>query len=250
MLLAMDASTNWASLALMRDGVPVATHSWAIGREHSTQLFGGIDTLFTMVGATRGDVTALAVATGPGSFNGTRVAVTAAKTLAYVWGVPLIGLSTLDGLAEDALRHQAAGTDLARRSGTILAVLEAGRDELYMCWYDLRTGEAAAATHVQPRGPIAIALVGDIGAAAPAGDIVLCGEYTPAHGQALLAALGAERVRLAEPAAAPDRAVGLGRLALLRLAAGERDDPLALEPTYVRRPNITASTRHPLPGAQ
>ena len=201
---------------------------------------------------TRGDVTALAVATGPGSFNGTRVAVTAAKTLAYVWDVPLVGISTLDGIAEDALRHLAGGQGLAVGLGTILALLEAGRDELYTCWYDLRrSGEAAADLHVQPRGPITIEGIADISAAAAlaVGAIVLCGEYSAVHGDALLAALGTERLGLAEPAAAPERAVGIGRLAWLRLVAGERDDVLALEPMYVRRPNITTSTRHPIPDA-
>jgi tRNA threonylcarbamoyladenosine biosynthesis protein TsaB len=250
MLLAIDASTNWASLALLRDGQPIATRSWAIGQQHSTQLFGGIDALLTQAGATRGDVTVLAVATGPGSFNGTRVAVTAAKTLAFVWGVPLVGIPTLDGLAEDALHHLAPGTHLAEGVGGILALLEAGRDELYSCWYDLsRSSEAAGDLHVQPCGPITIEHIEAIGAAAPSGPIVVCGEYSAAHGDALVTALGQERLIHVNPVDAPDRAVGIGRRALLRLVAGERDDPLALEPTYVRRPNITTSTRHPIPGA-
>jgi tRNA threonylcarbamoyladenosine biosynthesis protein TsaB len=245
MLLAIDASTNWASLALFRAGVPVATHHWAIGQQHSTQLFGGIDTLLAQAGATRGDVTALAVATGPGSFNGARVSVTAAKTLAYVWDVPLVGTSTLDGIAENALRSLA---DNAVWDGNILAVLEAGRDELYTCWYTLEAGASDGQRHVQPRGPIAIAGIAEIAATAPAGTIMLCGEYAAAHGAALVTALGATRLNIREGSEA-ERAIGLGRLALLRLVAGERDDPLALEPTYVRRPNITTSARHPIPGA-
>ncbi|MBA3823401.1 MAG: tRNA (adenosine(37)-N6)-threonylcarbamoyltransferase complex dimerization subunit type 1 TsaB [Ktedonobacterales bacterium] len=249
MLLAIDASTNWASLALLREGRPVATHHWAIGQQHSTQLFGGIDTLLAAADAPHGAVTAVAVATGPGSFNGTRVAVTAAKTLAFVWDVPLIGVPTLDGLAEDALRESDPALSLTPGDASILAVLEAGRDELYLCWYDLTRAGTAAVPHVQPRGPIIIAQVPDIVAPASdrSGSIVLCGEYSDAHAGALVAALGPERLTV-HAGGAPDRAIGIGQLAWLRLAAGERDDPLALAPSYVRRPNITTSTRHPIPG--
>ena len=247
MLLAIDTSTNWASLALLADGVPVATHHWAIGQQHSTQIFGGIDALLQKAQVTQSAVTAVAVATGPGSFNGTRVAVTTAKTLAFVWNVPLIGITSLAGLAEAAVaEHQ---SNLDEWHATVLALLEAGRDELYTCWYDLsRLGEEMG-WHVQPRGPISIERVDALSAAAPTGNIILCGEYSDAHVQALVASFGAERLVGFGDSAAPDRAIGIGRLAHLRLRAGERDDPLALEPTYVRRPNITTSTRYPIPGA-
>jgi hypothetical protein len=77
--------------------------------------------------------------------------------------------------------------------------------------------------------------------------IHITGEVNTAHRQALAAALGA-RMRFAEPLAAPDRALGVAALAQARLARGEIDSPLALEPAYIRRPNITTSARHPLPG--
>src|SRR5437763_16385673 len=67
----------------------------------------------------------MALATRPGSCNGLRLAVTAAKVLACALQVPLIGVSTLDVIA--AQRQQ--------WRGRICAVLEAGRSELYAACY-------------------------------------------------------------------------------------------------------------------
>lgn len=239
MLLAMDTSTHWASLALLDGDRVLARDAWEIGRQHSVELLGKLDGFLRAAPITREQVTALAVATGPGSFNGTRVAVTVAKTLAFVWHIPLLGIATLDGLAQSqvAVRQRAV---LERP--LILAASEAGRDELYYSWYDLKTNVVAR------RGAIQIAQVAAIAADAPAQAVLVTGEINAAHQAQLREELGA-RAHFAEPLAAPDRAVGIAQLALARWLAGDQDDPLLLEPQYVRRPNITTSTRHPLPPA-
>ena len=69
---------------------------------------------------------AIAVATGPGSFNGIRVALAAAKTLAFALQKPLVGVNTLDIIAIQQRHHV---------RGPVCAVLEAGRSELYAAWY-------------------------------------------------------------------------------------------------------------------
>ncbi len=246
MLLAIDTSTSWASLALFDASGVLARRAWQIGQMHSVEILGAIDALLSGSGAARGDIRAVAVATGPGSFNGTRVAVTAAKTLAFVWSVPLVGVTTLDAIA------QAGGAS----AGVTIGVLEAGRGELYAAvfdhvtlagqgWYDVIVPRHVAAR----RGDIAVlapdALIALARGVTPVGPVLIVGEMSDEHRMALVTALG-ERVRLAEPLSPPDRAVGLGEIALARLAAGESDDPLALEPAYVRHPNITTSARHPL----
>jgi len=252
MLLAIDTSTNHASLALLGDAQPTASYGWPVGQNHSVEIFTELERLLAQTG-TRGRITALAVATGPGSFNGTRVAVTVAKTLAFVWQVPLVGVTTLDGMAQAALASPASAIVLAEPGGTLLAALEAGRDELYICWYDLKARSLQAPdappAFVAPRGAMQLATVDQIVAAAPMGRILACGNLTDMHRTALTEGWGARVQILSDPADLPlPRAVGVGWLAQARLLAGEKDDPLALEPTYVRRPHITTSTRHPVPG--
>ncbi len=239
MILAMDTSTNWASLALIAESGEARTRAWNIGRRHSVEILGAIEDLLHEAGVAKSDLTAVAVSVGPGSFNGTRVAVTTAKILAFVWNIPVIGATTLAAIAQTAaLEH--AGPKIAHMR--VLALMEAGRDELFTGWYDLdrarisglaqATGDPAIATM-----PALLEMIGDVA-------ILIAGEITPAHAEALRAALG-DRVTILPEVTA--RAVGLGRIAQARLAAGERDDPLALEPVYVRRPNITQSSRHPVP---
>src|SRR5262245_32191202 len=47
-------------------------------------------------------VSLVAVLTGPGSFTGLRIGVTTAKTLAYAWGADVVGINTLEAIAEQA----------------------------------------------------------------------------------------------------------------------------------------------------
>src|SRR6185437_5229381 len=138
MLLAIDTSTSLASLALL-DGFTVhASHQWNVGQRHSVEIFNALDQLLNPLGEdTVSDISAIAVATGPGSFNGTRVAVTVAKTLAFVWQVPLVGVPTLHGIAQAYVNSRDAvadggvlnGTLLMAQHASVLALLEAGRDE-------------------------------------------------------------------------------------------------------------------------
>ena len=74
MLLALDTSTNTASIALVREERLAAELTWDVGQRHSAELLQRLDWLLETAGAKPADLTEIAVATGPGSFNGVRVA--------------------------------------------------------------------------------------------------------------------------------------------------------------------------------
>jgi tRNA threonylcarbamoyladenosine biosynthesis protein TsaB len=84
-------------------------------------------------------ITTVAVSVGPGSFTGLRVGVVTAKTLAYALGAAVIGVDTLDALADAAPAPDGAGD--------LWAVLDAQRGELFTARYERdgdrweRTGE-------------------------------------------------------------------------------------------------------------
>jgi tRNA threonylcarbamoyladenosine biosynthesis protein TsaB len=284
MLVALDTSTSQASIAFVRHDLarddPVSddhsragprpnTHvlaelTWEIGRRHSQELVPRLQWLLAACGASPADLTAIAVALGPGSFNGIRVGVATAKALAFALGLPVYGASTLDVIAWGY--HEAAVlAEMAAPAGprvTIGAVLDAGRGEVYAAHYvasapepptDRAATDRAATDRAVCVGPglwrtsePRVVSPADLAATSP-GPVLLSGEWRPATGADLAAAFGPRA--LFAPALGGRRASWLAALALDRRARGEADEPATIEPRYLRRPAITRSARHPVAAA-
>lgn len=236
MLLALDTSTSVASIALVSgsaaDARLVAELTWQVGQRHSTELLERLDWLFAASRVRMDDLTGVAVALGPGSFNGVRVALATAKSLAFARSVPLYGVPTLDVIAWG---HSAI-------AGTICAILEAGREQVYAALYD--AAEADAATW-SPIAGYEVVTATEL-AARINGETFFCGELAPKTRETLAEALGS-RFRCATTTDGR-RAGWLAEVALARATHQRYDDPMALEPLYLRRPAITISARRGLPG--
>ncbi len=67
------------------------------------------------------DLAAVAVGVGPGNFTGIRIAVAAARGLALSLGVPAVGVTTFEALAEGV-------------AGAVLVTVDARQDRLYAQW--------------------------------------------------------------------------------------------------------------------
>ncbi len=98
LMLAIDTATSWCGVALY-DGALQLELNWRAERHHSEQLMPNIERAFELTGIDRGDLGALAVARGPGSYTGVRVGITVARVLGYALGIPSIGVDALDVLA-------------------------------------------------------------------------------------------------------------------------------------------------------
>ena len=96
MLLAIDTSTDTASLALAEDKTVLAELTWRSKQNHTTQLLPNLNQLFKLTETNAKSLTAVIVAQGPGSFNGLRVGVSAAKGLAFSLGIPIVGVNSLE----------------------------------------------------------------------------------------------------------------------------------------------------------
>lgn len=128
MLLAMDTATQVISLALHDGKVLLAEQTWHSANNHTIELAPAIQTLLKQCDATIEHLTALAVASGPGSYTSLRIGVAMAKGLAAARSLPLVGVSTLDILA--LAQPQARG-------GLIVA-LPAGRGRIIAATYHWR----------------------------------------------------------------------------------------------------------------
>jgi tRNA threonylcarbamoyladenosine biosynthesis protein TsaB len=216
MLLAIDTSTMETGLALYDEAGPRAEAVWRSGRNHTAQLLPQLDLLLRHVGVGRGDLRAVAVALGPGSWSGLRVGMSVAKGLALAGGLALLGVGTLDTLA---YQH-------ARPGLPVYPLLRLGRERFATARF---AGDGAA--RQEPDHNVTLAEL----CAEVQGRAVFCGDLDAAVQVELRRGLG-PRALFPGPAAGLRRPAFLAELAWRRLAAGERDDLAALEPIYLGEP--------------
>lgn len=212
LLLAIDSSTGQAGLALY-DGDLRAEVTWPAGRHGSRSILVEVERLLSLAGCSVPEITAVAVALGPGSFSALRVGLSAAKGLAFALGCPIVGISTLDMTA-----HPHRYLDLP-----VWATIEAGRGRLVAAPYG-PLGDSWGARAAPIHGPVErlLELI--------AGPALVCGELSPAAEAALT---GQPGVIVPGPALRRRRAGSLAELAWTRLCAGQTDDPVTLEPIYL-----------------
>jgi tRNA threonylcarbamoyladenosine biosynthesis protein TsaB len=216
LLLGFDTATPAVSVAL-HDGERVISSASAIdARRHAELLTPMIAKVMADAGASRADLTGIAVGVGPGPYTGLRVGVMTARVLGSVLSVPVHGVCSLDVIA-GAARGGLGGASprVNTASGReFLVATDARRREVYWARYD-------AAGH-RADGP----RVGRAGSIAGAAELAVAG----AGGQLYPEAFG-ELIGPAYPDARTLCAIAAGRL-------GAGQVPLlAAEPLYLRRPD-------------
>jgi len=128
LILAVDTASSCSSVALTsgdaHNGTLLASLSLNSRITHSRRLLSGIDWLLQENDVQLKDVDGLGVGLGPGSFTGLRIGMATMKGLATAINKPLLGVSTLDGLA-----FTCSG------SAPLCALLDARKQEVYRRWY-------------------------------------------------------------------------------------------------------------------
>jgi len=117
-VLGIDTATPWLALALWRavDG-RTERHAELLGRDIAARLSGDLAAFMEHRGVTPGDLNAIAVGVGPGSYTGVRLGIAAALGLGRALGIPVHGGATLEALLAPHLSDGASGWALidARR---------------------------------------------------------------------------------------------------------------------------------------
>jgi len=218
MELSIDTASEIASVALSREGGLQAELSWRCRRNHTVELLATIDRLLAQVGASKQDLAAVFVCTGPGMYTGLRVGVSTAQGLAYALRLPVVGIGRLE---LDAYQHAAF-------PGRIVAVHRAGRGEL--AWAAYRSRPWRQVTRPRLDWPAEVVR-------RARGRTLFCGEVDDELAKAIGDALG-NRAVIASAAASVRRAAFLAELGYQRLAAGDGQDAAALRVLYLRPPVI------------
>lgn len=125
LILSLETSATRCSVALHENGKLVKTLEILEGQSHASKLAVLIRDLFEHGDLTMGDLSAVAVSSGPGSYTGLRIGVSTAKGICYALKVPLISIPTLDLLCADFLEN--AGD----KKGLLCPMIDAKRMEVY-----------------------------------------------------------------------------------------------------------------------
>lgn len=131
MILAFETSAKAASVALLEGDTLLGESYQNTGLTHSQTLMTMAEDLLKNCGKTVSDVTAVAVAAGPGSFTGVRIGVAAAKGFAWAKELPCYGVSTLEAMARNLDVHQ----------GYIVPTMDARRDQTYTAIFRAEAGK-------------------------------------------------------------------------------------------------------------
>lgn len=207
-LLAFDTSSEHGSLALFRDGLLLEERAVEAPDGFGHVLFGEIEALLARHGVALRQLDRIAAASGPGSFTGIRVGLTAAKALAEALGCPVAAVSTLQALASFG--------SAARRA----AVLDARRGEVYAGLFGPSL-KPLAAESVGPVAALEAALTPDVEIVTPDAAL-LPGRPVTIAPRALAAAVG----RLGQSL--------------------EPMDPAGLDANYVRKSDAELFWKEPL----
>ena len=218
LILAFETSAKAASVALTENGKLLGESYQNTGMTHSQTLMVMAEDLLKAAGKTVQDLSAVAVAEGPGSFTGVRIGVAAAKGLAWGAELPCFGISTLEAMA----------VSLGAYRGYICPVMDARRSQVYNALFYVNQG---VLQRLKEDRAIALSdLATELKELAE--PIFLVGDGSNLCHNTLKDEI--PNLVLPPEHRMHQRAVGAALLAEKKLAAGEKGDGNALSPNYLR----------------
>lgn len=128
-ILAIDTATEVCSVALQFED-EIHYLETLEPRSHAKRLLPLVEQVFKRAGCELADLESIVVTIGPGSFTGIRIGISVAQGLSYSLGIPLVGVSSLELLAQQA--KESLGDDWR---GYIVPALDARMSEVYWASY-------------------------------------------------------------------------------------------------------------------
>jgi tRNA threonylcarbamoyladenosine biosynthesis protein TsaB len=215
--IAIDTSHPSGSVAALV-GTAVATRPLGASGEHAKRIVVALDEATGELGWRLADIQLIVVVTGPGSFTGLRVGVTAAKIIAWACGAKLVGVCGFEIVA------QQTAVALAAHVPAIQIAFDAGRGEVYAA--TATRGDGTAGWRIGPRS----LLSSDAWLASLPPESTLSG---PAM-VAVVDRFAVRGHRVAPSQAFFPSALSAAPIGVARAAANDFDDPASLIPSYLR----------------
>jgi tRNA threonylcarbamoyladenosine biosynthesis protein TsaB len=218
-VLGIESATTVASVAVTTEEGLLAERMVLNKRTHSVNLLPMIKAVLGDAEIKKNDLTGIAVSAGPGSFTGLRIGMSIAKTLAQVLKLPLVGISTLQGLA-----HVLTGY-----GNLVCPIMNARKNEVYTAGYIWTGSEQTLLIkpQAQPVDSLIDLLKGYNRSVTFLGDAVAVYERQLKEGLCTMATF-------APGAVIHPRGGAIAELGLSALVDGKGTGYLELQPEYIR----------------
>ena len=215
-MLSVDSSAAPASVCLFEDGKILSEYYLNVGLTHSQTLMAMTESVLHIAGRSAQEIDIYAVNSGPGSFTGVRIGVSAVKGMAFAEDKPCIAVSTLESMAYNYFGGHCV----------VCACMDARRQQVYNALFEA-DGEAIN-TLIGDRAVGIDELLSDL--ASLNREIILVGDGA----QLVYQSCDDEKIRLAPPHLRYQRASSVAMAALQKYNRGEILSPAALTPHYLR----------------
>ncbi|MGE4282117.1 MAG: tRNA (adenosine(37)-N6)-threonylcarbamoyltransferase complex dimerization subunit type 1 TsaB [Clostridia bacterium] len=219
-VLAVDTSSIVATVAIIDEDKLIGEYVLNHKKTHSQKLMPMIQEILSIAELTVQDIDIFAVANGPGSFTGLRIGAATIKGLAHAMDKPLVGISSLDGLA----------FNLPFCKYLICPIMDARREQVYNALY-----QWIDKTFYMIEGHRAISIEQLIEELKEKREkVIFTGDAVAVYRDKLIDALG-DLCEFAPISSRMQKASSIAGLALQKVSLGEVENYMTFSPTYLRK---------------
>ena len=217
-ILAIDTSTLMATCAVIQDDILIGEFSLNQNMSHSEKLVPMIKEILDNLSLRIDDIDLYGVSTGPGSFTGLRIGLATVKGFAHLFDKPVVGVSTLEGLAFNLPHNE-----------IVVPMIDARRDRVYTGIYSWENGRLKTIMEAD------VIEIDDLLEILDKYDkICVNGDGSKLYREKIGSALG-DKVLFSTIGQNSCKAASIGELALLKYKDGHRDNYFTLVPDYLRQ---------------
>ncbi len=216
--LAVDTSTNVASVAVMEDDLLLGEYTMNHKKTHSQKIMVMIEQLLNDLELTVNDIDIFAASVGPGSFTGLRIGVATIKALAHAAGKKVVSIGTLEALAYN----------VPRAEHIIVPIIDARRNNVFTASYIWDDG------FKEIGAPEGVTIEECVESCKNFPDAIFVGDGAMVHRDYIAEKLG-EHAIFPHGAVMNARASSVAAAAIEKARMGETQSYLEMKPYYIKK---------------